>query len=85
MERCSVPLVIGIVRTHGQCGFERETGKYYRVRYAPSGLNLFFFLAVLYKACLSMAWKMHRLPELEGRVGKRLDGAVAILCSAYTL
>lgn len=84
-KRCFVLLVIGISHSHSQCGLEMEPGKYDRVRYAPLRLKLFFLLAALYKACLAKAWMMHRVPELEGRVGKRLNGAAAIPCPAHTL
>lgn len=84
-RRFSVLLVIGVSRSHSQCGLERETGKYDRVRYAPLRLKLVFLLAALDKACLAKAWMMHRVPELEGRVGKWLNGAVAIPCLAHTL
>lgn len=84
-RRCFVLLVVDVSRSHSQCGLERKTGKYDRVRYAPLRLKLFFLLAALYKACLAKAWTMHRVPELEGRVGKRLNGAAAIPCPAHTL
>lgn len=51
---------------YSQRSLETETGKYYRVSYAPAKLKPFPLLATLYKDYSTKAWKMHRIPELEG-------------------